>query len=185
MSRTISAVPILLLLLPLSPLTAQTEEVTVKIEVNNRYQRRYERILTGTLLEPQAHCISIRTDRQGERCIPVDSVKKISVAVGRRRNAGRAALAGGAVGAVLGALIGAASASSCQDTGALTVDFSCNAGFGAMFGGFGGLMLGASIGGFSAAISAPSPIWRDADPTTFTRRGPRVPPVTAGLRVEF
>lgn len=185
MSRMITAAHCLLLLLPGLPLAAQTEEVTLKIETTDRYQRRNQRILTGTLLDPQEQCISIRTDRKVERCIPVDSVKKVSVAVGRRRNMGRAALAGGAVGAVLGALLGAVAASPCEDTGVFSVQVACGPESGALIGGFGGLVIGASIGGLSAAISSPSPIWRDADPKTFTRRSHRLPPVTAGLRVEF
>ncbi len=72
MSRMITAAHCLLVLLPSLPLAAQTEEVTLRIETTDRYQRRHQRILTGALLDPQEQYISIRTDRKGERCIPVD-----------------------------------------------------------------------------------------------------------------
>ncbi len=182
MSRMITAVPCLLLLIPGLPLAAQTEEVTLRIEVTDKYQRRHQRVLTGTLLEPQTSCISIRTERMGELCVPLDSVRKVSMVVGQGRKTGRAMVTGGLVGAVLGAVLGAAATPSCGDA---LIQLNCGAGFGAVAGGFGGLLLGIGIGGLYAAVASPSPVWRDANPATFTRRGRRIPPVGMGLRVEF
>lgn len=166
---------------PATPLPAQSDSTLLRVELRNPWQRKRERTLVGTMLEPRAGCLNLRTSGL-DRCIPVDSLGKVSVARGMRRQYMRSAVAGGLLGMILGGLLVAAASPGCIE-GEFNVACGPGTGFaiGAVLGGGAGLVLGT----LTAAIAPPTPNWRGVNPRSLiasTRRGPSV---IVGLKTAF